>query len=394
MATEIRPFREDELLRFAQIRQESYHLGFDGTVLNPHLTDPTSSRCVFVDGVMQATGRLYEFTQSLHGQRVAMGGIASIAVPMEERRKGHIRTLLMHLLAEMRDRAMPVSALYPSTFAFYRQFGYEIAAQTRTLTLSVKEPYFDRTLALESGTIKRMTDADIPVVKELYERYAKLQQGALFRDDLMWEQRRFHTVADGYRRPCYIWYDAQGAPQGYMLWDRIKDDVLNLFELVYTNVCAWLELLRFTQRDNLLEQVTWKTSADSMLPTLLHDPKIGGTLQPGFMARIVDVQQAWNIHSPQAQSGQVILHVADATCDWNEGAWSVTVEDGCATVSRTTQAPHASADIRTWSQLFYGFLTVEEAMFMGHLHLHDTRALPFLKQLWATERRPLMLDYF
>lgn len=108
------------------------------------------------------------------------------------------------------------------------------------------------------------------------------------------------------------------------------------------------------------------------------------------MARIVDVSVAWRIRSPQAANGTVRLGVVDEVCEWNDGTWEVSA----GRVSRTDSEPQAIADIGTWSQIFYGYLTIDQAIFLGKLTVKDENSLSILRTLWSTASQPMMLDSF
>jgi predicted acetyltransferase len=387
---------ETELVRYTEIRHHAYHMPFDGQAIHPHLLNASETRCVFVDGVMQATGRLIPYKHTLHGQTVPMGGVASIAVPMEERGKGHVRQILTHMFAELRDRRVPVSTLYTPIQPLYRSYGYELIAEQRQVRIPIQELQFDCPVSA-AGEVAPMREADIPAVKALYERYRQRVNGMLQRTDEQWQNRvltapLLHGVLT---RRGWLWRDAQGEAQGYMLWDSIDDGTLEIHEMVALSSAAEIGLLEFLHRDNLLKEVVWPTYLDNPLVLLQRYPKkVKTQIEPGFMARIVDVQAAWEIISPDAADGRVVLEVQDSRCDWNQGRFALTVEGGRARVERTTEDAQASAEIRLWTQLLYGALNVQQALYLGTLQVHDQHVLPFLQRLWATPHKPQMLDRF
>ena len=58
-----------------------------------------------------------------------MGGIAGVATWPENRRQGHVSTLLKHALQEMKSKGQTLSFLHPFSIPFYRKFGWELYAE-------------------------------------------------------------------------------------------------------------------------------------------------------------------------------------------------------------------------------------------------------------------------
>ncbi|WP_132946264.1 GNAT family N-acetyltransferase [Tumebacillus sp. BK434] len=396
MTLEVRRIEEQEWETYCQIRAESYHQLYpERAVEMRHLTDLNDTRCVFVRGEMKVTGRLFDYRQYLHGQALPMGGIASIATRIEERGQGYVRTLLASILQELKADGVPVSCLHPSSYSFYRQFGYEYCCEKRIFKSPAQRPLFATPAAPDSGRIVRSSEAELDALKDIYDRYAMTRNGLLQRSDREWV-KIVQNVFGGSKPRLYIWRDADDRPQGYIVLVQQEDNRLFVKELIAANIDAQKGLLSLLERDNLLKGWEWETGIDSILSSLLHDPKqMQSDTENWFMGRIVDVTAAWQVTSPLAQPGSVRLGVQDSFAPWNEGTWQVAVETaGSAIVSASSEPAQASADIGTWSQIFFGYLTVEEAQFLGKLSVHDPNALPVLNSLWASSQKPLMLDYF
>ncbi|MFD2170832.1 GNAT family N-acetyltransferase [Tumebacillus lipolyticus] len=396
MTIEIRPIQDQEWERYCLIRSESYHqLSPEQALSLRSRTNLADTRCLFVDGEMQMTGRLYPFTQYLHGRALPMGGIAAIACQLEARGQGHVRALLSALLHEMREQGIPVSCLHPSTYELYRKFGYEIACEKRHFKLPFQTKLLSQAPDKADGRAVRGGEEDHSTLKKLYERHASEQNGYLKRRDEEWLKILDNPFTQTKPR-IYLWLDQQEQPQGYLILQQQEEQQLEITELIALTGAALRGLLSLLERDNLLSSWEWETNLDSILPSLLHDPKqMESKSVNWFMARIVDVSRAWEITSPAAKIGKINLQVIDSFAPWNEGIWQVSVQQpGEAAVSATDSSPCASADIGTWTQIFYGYLSIDQALFLGKLSLHDPEQLPFLRSLWATAQQPMLIDYF
>ena len=395
MSIEVRTMREEDWDGFVNVRVDSYHQPASAMNDNRHLFDLSEMRCLFEDGVMKATGRVYPFRQRLHGQWLEMGGVASIATCLEDRGRGFIRRIMSEIFQELREKGVPLATLYPSVYAFYRKFGYEIVSEKRTITVAnapqlIVEPR-------QKGKIRRGTEADHERVRELYERKAALTQGYLDRNEAMWRDRILRVPYMNEPRRLYLWHDENGAAQAYLLLDPISDDgKIRIKELVSLTADGIAALLTLMTQDNLLKEWILETELEFPMPTLLHNPRVETAVTPSFMARIVDVQTAWRTVAPVARSGRAVLGVEDAMCEWNNGAWELTVENGRGHVQAAgdRNAVQASGDISVWTQLFYGYLTLDQAIFSGKLTIYDETILPFLSRLWATDKKPMMIDAF
>jgi predicted N-acetyltransferase YhbS len=88
------------------------------------------------DGETVATAGSIPMRQNVRGTIHRMAGIAGVATHPLARRRGHIRTLLLDLLGQVRESGHTVSALYPFRPSFYARFGYVGLPKTRTVSFA------------------------------------------------------------------------------------------------------------------------------------------------------------------------------------------------------------------------------------------------------------------
>ena len=156
-----------------------------------------------------------------------------------------------------------------------------------------------------------------------------------------------------------------------------------------------INLLLLLEKDNLIKEWQWHTDVDNILPSLFRDPAaIESNVTPGFMARIVNIQEAWQFISAQADLGSLVLRVQDTMAPWNEGVWEVSVHGERAEVTRSDRPAQATGEIGIWTQLYYGYTTVDKAVYSGKLQIHDPAVVPLLQNLWASSQKPMMFDRF
>ncbi len=119
-----RPITEDELPLLIEIGERSFR--FDATGLRAELAagryryDWTMGR-VWEDEARGPVSVMWLFERpvTVGGRELAAGLIGMVGVPAEQRRRGYANRMLAGALAEMRERELPLSLLFPYSIPFY-----------------------------------------------------------------------------------------------------------------------------------------------------------------------------------------------------------------------------------------------------------------------------------
>jgi predicted acetyltransferase len=398
---EIRPIRLEELEEY--IRLDAYAFGYS---VADALPEPEAARyrtshrlAAFVDGRMVAHLALLRWGMALNGGTVPIAGIADVATWPEDRRGGHAAALLRACLARMRDEGVAAAMLYPTFAALYRRFGWATAAETRRYTLRAADVRLEPAPP-PHGRARRLPPDRLPIAAGVYARALPAMNGALVRDDALWDRRR-HAAPPP---ELVIWEDGAGLAQGYVLhrYPRRNDiragygQRLDVEELVAITPDAYRGLVTYLLRHDLADPLTWTTAPDDPLRALLADPDaVRVTTEPAFMLRVVDVARALTMRpylpGPPAR---LALRVTDVEAPWNGGVWLLVVEEGRAQVTRADVAPALATDIGTLSALYNGYLTPAAAWTAGLIDAADAEALAVAARLFAVTRPPHCLDRF
>lgn len=308
---------------------------------------------IFDGEELQAKLTIIPLQVYVHGNKFEMGGIAGVATWPENRRQGHVSTLLKHALQEMKSKGQTLSFLHPFSIPFYRKFGWELYAEYKKYTIPVSK--FPRKVEVPGRIVRGVTD--IPTLDGMYQAYASRYNGTLVRDEAWWTR----SVLQGDNHSV-VYYSAEGKPTGYALYE-LKDKDLVCDEFVYLNEEARSALWTFFgNHDSRIEQVTMTmVPGDDQLPFMLPDPRVTQEVVPYFMARIVDLksfvkQYAFEVH----QEAVMTIEVEDSAAPWNAGRWRLSVnQEGKAELSElpTDQGEQAdlTTDIQTLSALFTGY---------------------------------------
>ena len=112
----------------------------------------------------------------INGAAIGFGTVSPVAGSPLHRRKGHTGALLRHSLAVMRERGQPLSGLYTPHPAFYRRYGWEIAAHQRTYRFKPKDLSLQFTPG-QRGSFRALRPDDLPQFQPLYDQCGSCSWG-------------------------------------------------------------------------------------------------------------------------------------------------------------------------------------------------------------------------
>ncbi|SEM02750.1 Predicted acetyltransferase [Paenibacillus sp. cl141a] len=389
---ELRQLRTDEFEISTKLSEYAfqYTLTTEQRESNQKHFKPENFWGIFDGEELQAKLTIIPLQVYLHGNQFDMGGIAGVATWPENRRQGHVSTLLKHALQEMKSKGQTLSFLHPFSIPFYRKFGWELYAEYKKYIIPVSK--FPRKVEVPGRIVRGVTD--IPTLDGMYQAYASRYNGTLVRDEAWWTR----SVLQGDSHSV-VYYSAEGKPTGYALYE-LKDKELVCDEFVFLNEEARSALWTFfANHDSRIEQVTMTmVPTDDQLPYMLPDPRVTRETVPYFMARIVDLQFFVEQYAFEAGRGAVLtIEVEDSAAPWNAGLWRLSVNgEGKAELSelpadRGEQAD-LSTDIQTLSALFTGYKR-PQALYSIHRLTGDAKAAAQLETMIPAGQTYLM-DFF
>jgi predicted acetyltransferase len=363
---------------------------------------PERTRAVFgADGQLKAALINFPFNVYMEGARVAMGGIGSVVSWPESRREGNVGLLMMRLLHEEHEKGVPLSSLYPFKQSFYRRYGWEVAAAwlEHEIPLEQLAPY-----RRSGGVIRRFApgEADWRVLESLYASRFAGETGYVVRERAEHWDEFINPVWNPSAHHCFtaLWLPAEGAaPEGYLLYRFAKTEQgerrLVIAELVARSAAAEQGLWGFVaQHDSQVQTVAHRTPRSFPLWHLVESTKdVKTELGSGWMLRLVDMAAAFACRPWHgAPDTAFAIGVADEHLPWNHGTFRLTFDAGRATLAPApTDLPVIAADIRTWAQLYAGFIRPAQAAATGRLTCSDPAALLALehatagKEMWFCE---------
>lgn len=331
---------------------------------------------------------VYPFQVNIFGQTYEMGGLTGVGTYPEYANLGLMNQLMRQALTNMRERQQSISYLYPYSIPFYRRKGWEIISDK--ISFEVKDTQLPK-LKTVSGNVERVT-IEYPVIKEVYQRFALQNHGAMLRNDLAWEENLRWDLDD---MTAAIYYDGNHEPTGYLLY-WIAGEVFHMKEMIFLNQEARSGLWNFVSAHfSMVTHVKGHIYTDEPLAFLLEDGDIKEMIAPYYMARIVDISLFVGnyVFQPQEKDCQVTFNLHDPMLEWNQGNFTLTVnKDGRGRIAEGGSHPTATFDIQTLTTMLMGYKRPSYLSRIGRFQSDETTVEMF--EGLIIRQQPYFSDYF
>jgi predicted acetyltransferase len=353
----------------------------------------------------QPVAALNIFTRpvSLNGSEVDAGLVASVAVPPEERRRGYARGLMAGVLEELHGQQTPLSLLFPFSVGFYRSLGYGLANFSWLMELAPRLlPDYPERLH-----VQRAGPDDEAAMRACHEAARRLPQnnGWPARGDWEWHNR----VSKPEQEKALFVVDGQ--VEGYLVYTLTWSTAATparVLEWVWISDRAWRGLAGFLAAlGDQATSVSYNAPQGSPLLFSLPEPydrREGAAeftffpaarLVNGFMLRVVHLPAALAARRyPVHVTAEFVLQANDSQLPANSQPLRVHVAGGAATVEPTAAKPQIRTSMATFSQLYAGVMTAEQARTVGVLHGDDASCAALRAALAAAPWSMHPADWF
>ena len=195
MAIEVRACRANELNRFLDTCQRSFHqhLGDIEVVRDSKLLPPERAFAAFDGEDIVGTAGAFQFSLSIPGGEVPAAGVTMVGVLPSHRRKGIMRGLMRFQLDDARERNEPISILLASEDAIYQRFGYGLAADQGHIEVERdRARWLDDPGPVGKTRLVSLEEA-MKYIPAIYDRVREQTPGMFARSTEWWEH---HTLPD------------------------------------------------------------------------------------------------------------------------------------------------------------------------------------------------------
>ena len=303
---------------------------------------------------------------NIHGRIWKMGGLTGVGTYPEYSGLGLINDLMRLALRDMRDKCQWISYLNPYSIPFYRHRGWEILSDH--ICYTVKDSQLPKQADVP-GFVERQA-INHPDVFDMYNRFARHAHGAMLRGEPEWEEYWRWENED--ERTAGVYYNGNGTPTGLIIY-WIEDDIFHIKEMVYLDREARRGLWNFIAAHySMVDAVKGNTFKNEPLAFYLDDSQVTETVEPYFMARIVDVKAFLERFPFTGLAGTISFRVTDPMADWNNGIFSVTpsARGGNVVTSKDVGSP-VSLDIGSLTSMLMNYRRASYFAELGHVRTDD-----------------------
>lgn len=347
----IRPLEPDENKKVSSVGSIAYSFSSD---LNEESQNELKSEVfgAFLDDGKTIMATIYpnSYYSNYCGTYLPSVGIGGVATLPEYRRCGCIRAIFDEIFRIAPERGWATSFLYPFSYTYYRQFGYERVIQRKTIKIP--------TSAL--GIIERNTNAvlydnidKIGDILEVYDKYA-VRYNMMFRRDE--KSRAYSADPHKSKRWTYIWYNKEGDPASSATM-TVDNGCLNVKELVYSDIAGLYGIIGFLRmfEGQVHEFYFSDLPVDSELDYIINSySECDYELHNSAMGRVLLVEPLLRYNKYPDEPGYFKLRVDD-TLDYNRGVYEVDYAAGKCEVKKYADGDYdIAADIPSLSRIMLG----------------------------------------
>ncbi len=344
----VRKIKETELKESHRISALSFHWPLDDKGKSPEeyaqmvRENPRSKGSSAVtdtwasftdDHEMMSSMCVLPYQVNFDGHQAAMAGIGAVCTYPQHRRKGAVKAMFLSALAELYEKKVPFSYLYPFSEQFYGSFGYHRSC----------------TSILWDFDLKTIPDMKWPGTFHLYrpgEAFEDFQTAyhafvsrfnmMVMRDDLDWNVVKNADPFTG-ESHAFLYKDENGKPCGYLVFEKKAGDkgrrILGCTEVVFDSFSTLKALMAFAKTFAAdYEGISFCMPSSLNLGHFCLDyPQSDSTRQikTNGMVRVVHVQEALRLAQYKG-SGKLSIYLHDDFLPKNNGLYYVDFEGGKA----------------------------------------------------------------
>ncbi len=399
MAIEFRQATAEDMSQFGALTEYVYAgaFGAGDDNLSTQATQADWTICAFDGTKLVASYATIPFTMRANGNAMALGGVTTVGTLPEYRRQGLLRGMTERAFVRQHEAGQSVSALWASQAAIYQRYGYAAGSVMGNYAIDT----VDIRLLQEADPnykVARCSIADgFEELRNIYREFIAERFLYLHRAKPLWNYNILQADAESGPVHAAICRNSLDEAVGYVIYTlrpakvshEARNQEIEIRDFAWLDLDACRALWSFVARHDLVGRVVWRTAPrDDPLPELLAEPRLlHAQYKEGVWFRILDVAKALTDRG-YLNDGQLVIGVApDPLAPWNEGNFELSVKDGTAKVSGTSNAAEITFSIKTLASVFTGFRRVRELAGWG---LIDTQgdALARADALFATAHAP------
>ncbi len=329
---------------------------------------------------------VYPCEVNIHGTLYKMGGVTGVGTYPEYAGHGLMKDLIKLALETMRADQQWISYLYPYNVPYYRRKGWEMMSDK--LTFKIRDTQLPKTVEV-LGIVERK-EVDDPDVFTVYNQFSRENHGALQRTAFHWEE--YWRYENEESRTAAVYYNKSGHPTGVLFY-WVAEEVFHVKEMFYLNQEARNGLWNFISAHfSMVYWVKGDIYKNEPLAFLLEDSQIKETIEPYYMARIVDVTEFLKKFPFKAFDQPFHFVVSDPVAEWNNGIFGLNYAKGEVIVSNDPIGKAVQLDIQTLTCVLMNYRRPAYLARIERLHT-DSDTLQLLETI-IPDMEAYFGDYF
>ncbi|MCC4043784.1 enhanced intracellular survival protein Eis [Enterococcus gallinarum] len=329
---------------------------------------------------------VYPCEVNIHGTLYKMGGVTGVGTYPEYAGHGLMKDLIKLALETMRADQQWISYLYPYNVPYYRRKGWEMMSDK--LTFKIRDTQLPKTVEVP-GIVERK-EVDDPDVFTVYNQFSRENHGALQRTAFHWEE--YWRYENEESRTAAVYYNKSGHPTGVLFY-WVAEEVFHVKEMFYLNQEARNGLWNFISAHfSMVYWVKGDIYKNEPLAFLLEDSQIKETIEPYYMARIVDVAEFLKKFPFKAFDQPFHFVVSDPVAEWNNGIFGLNYAKGEVIVSNDPIGKAVQLDIQTLTCVLMNYRRPAYLARIERLHT-DSDTLQLLETI-IPDMEAYFGDYF
>lgn len=331
---------------------------------------------------------IYPCKVNIHNTIFEMAGLTGVGTYPEYANLGLMNDLIKTALTKMRENQQWISYLYPYSVPFYRKKGWEIFSERISFNITDSQlPNYEK----QPGFVERL-DIDEDDVVDVYNRFSATHHGALIRNKLSWNE--YWRWENEQERTAAVYYDQYGQPMGTMFY-WIDKDIFYIKDMFYLSQEARKGLWNFVYAHySMIDKVKGRIYRHDPIAFQLSDSHISETIEPYYMARIVDVVEFLKAY-PFAILPTQPCHfiVKDPVAEWNNGIFSLyTDHNQQLCVDNEPRGKSIELSIQTLSSMLMSFRRPQ--FFYQYERLKTEQQIVEMLDDMIPSKQPYFSDYF
>ncbi|HYI21466.1 MAG TPA: GNAT family N-acetyltransferase [Candidatus Limnocylindrales bacterium] len=315
-------------------------------------------------------GAAFSFELSVPGGRaVKAAGVTNVGVSPTHRRRGILRRMMAHQLADVRSRGEPIAILWASEGSIYQRFGYGLATLAGTFDITSNRTTFRTAIPDKPGEVRLVErDEAARLLPPIYDVVRTVTPGFLSRSPDWWAKE---VLVDpgfarrGHDRKFFAVHERAGKPVAYVIYraklewgDVGSQSQLTIQELIAVDAAAQREMWRFVFGVDLIAHIRNRFGPpDEPLLLMIAEPRrLDLRLRDGLWLRIVDVAAALEQRG-YAADGSLVLDVRDEFLPDAGGRFRLDVASGSARVTATDEPADVQLDAADLAAVYLGAFT-------------------------------------